>query len=194
MIVKKASKRLHILRVLKRAEIPPHELILIYYALIRSVLEYCCIVWHNNLPAYLADSIERVQKRALNIILPGRSYYIRSFESAPLFSPRWEMRCFVRKNDKKITDGNRLSYFSPQTRENVNYDLCNSNNWSLFKCRTDRFQKSFSPSMIRVLNMSSWHIFKYVIYTFLTSKFLNCKYSIKYIVSEPTARSAVRGY
>jgi hypothetical protein len=27
----------------------------------------------------------------------------------------------------------------------------------LFKCRTDRFQKSFFPSMIRVLNMSSWH-------------------------------------
>ena len=25
----------------------------------------------------------------------------------------------------------------------------------LFKCRTDRFQKSFFPSMIRVLNMSS---------------------------------------
>ena len=28
----------------------------------------------SNLPAYLADLIERGQKRALNIILPGRSY------------------------------------------------------------------------------------------------------------------------
>lgn len=74
MIVKKASKRLHILRVLKRSGIPPHELILIYHALIRFVLEYCCIVWQNSLPAYLADSIERVQKIALNLILPGMSY------------------------------------------------------------------------------------------------------------------------
>ncbi len=60
MIVTKASKRLHILRVLKRDGIQHSDLILIYYALIQSVLEYCCIVWHNNLPGYLADSIERV--------------------------------------------------------------------------------------------------------------------------------------
>ena len=66
MIVTKASKRLHILRVLKRSGIPPSDLIPIYYALIRSVLEYCCIVWHNGLPGYLADSIERVQRRAIN--------------------------------------------------------------------------------------------------------------------------------
>jgi hypothetical protein len=33
MIVKKASKRFHILRVLKLGGIPPHELILIYYML-----------------------------------------------------------------------------------------------------------------------------------------------------------------
>jgi hypothetical protein len=32
MIVTKASKRLHILRVLGRGEIPPHDLITIYYA------------------------------------------------------------------------------------------------------------------------------------------------------------------
>ena len=74
MIVTKASKRLHILRVLKRGGIPPSDLILIYYALIRSVLEYCCIAWHNGLPGYLADSIERVQRRVMNIISPRMSY------------------------------------------------------------------------------------------------------------------------
>ena len=75
MIVTKASKRLHILRDLKRGGIPSSDLILIYYyALIRSVLEYCCIAWHNGLPGYLADSIERVQRRAMNIISPRMSY------------------------------------------------------------------------------------------------------------------------
>ena len=61
LMVNKASKRLHILRVLKRGGIPSCELILIYYALVRSILEYFCIVWHNSLPVYLADIIERVQ-------------------------------------------------------------------------------------------------------------------------------------
>ena len=154
MIVKKASKRFHILRVLKRVGIPPHELILIYYALIRSVLEYCCIAWHHNLPDYLADSIERVQKRALNIILPGRSYR-EALRQLHCSRPDERRGALCERKIKKITDSNRLFYFLPQSRENVKYDLRNANNWSLFKCRTGRFQKSFFPSMIRVLNMSS---------------------------------------
>ena len=138
MIVKKASKRFHILRVLKRCEIPLHELVLIYYALIRSVLEYCCIVWHNSLPAYLADSIERVQKRVLNIILLDRSYREALSElHCSRLNERRDALC--ERTIKKITDGNRLSHLLPQTRENVNYDLRNCNNWSSFKWRTDHF-------------------------------------------------------
>ena len=44
------------------------ELLKVYFALIRSVLEYCCPVGHNVLPVKLSDSIERVHKRALRII------------------------------------------------------------------------------------------------------------------------------
>ena len=50
-VVAKASKRLHILRVLKRGGVPPADLLKVYFALIRSVLEYCCPVWHNALPS-----------------------------------------------------------------------------------------------------------------------------------------------
>ena len=44
-IVSKASKRLHILRVLKRAGVPPADLVTIYSASVRSVLEYSSVVW-----------------------------------------------------------------------------------------------------------------------------------------------------
>ena len=74
-VVAKASKRLHILRVLKRGGVPPADLLKVYFALIRSVLEYCCPVWHNALPVKLLDSIvERVQKRTLRIIFPALHY------------------------------------------------------------------------------------------------------------------------
>jgi hypothetical protein len=87
---------------------------------------------------------------------PGRSYReALSQRHCSRLDERRDALC--ERTIKKITDGNRLFYLLPQTRENVNYDLGNANNWSLFKCRTDRFEKSFSPSMIRVLNMSSWH-------------------------------------
>ena len=72
--VAKASKRLYILHVLKRGGVPPADLLKVYFALIRSVLEYCCPVWHNALPVKLSDSIERVQKRALRIIFPALHY------------------------------------------------------------------------------------------------------------------------
>ena len=78
-VVAKASKRLHILRVLKRGEIPPADLLKVYFALIRPVLEYCCPLWHNALPVKLSDSIERVQGAAYHLsctALPrSLSYY-----------------------------------------------------------------------------------------------------------------------
>ena len=52
MIVSKASKRLNIIRVLPRGGVSAADLLVIYAALVRSVLEYCCVVWHNALPAY----------------------------------------------------------------------------------------------------------------------------------------------
>ena len=73
-VVAKTSKRLHILRVLKRGGVSPADLLKVYFALIRSVLEYCCPVWHNALPVKLSDSIERVHKRALLIIFPALHY------------------------------------------------------------------------------------------------------------------------
>ena len=48
-VVAKASKRLHILRVLKRGGVPLPN---------RSLLEHRCPVWHNVLPVKLSDSIE----------------------------------------------------------------------------------------------------------------------------------------
>ena len=73
-VVAKASKRLHILRVLKGSKVPPAYLLKVYFALIRSVLEYCCPVWHNALPVKLSDSIEGVQKQVLRIISPALHY------------------------------------------------------------------------------------------------------------------------
>ena len=73
-IVKKARKRLYMLRLLKRANADTKALSTVYITVIRPVLEYACQVWHFNIPEYLSDDIERVQKRALRIILPELCY------------------------------------------------------------------------------------------------------------------------
>ena len=71
--MKKASKRLYALRSLKKAGVQPSDLVGIYCALIRSVLEYAAPLW-SGLPVYLSDVLEAVQRRAMRIIFPHADY------------------------------------------------------------------------------------------------------------------------
>ena len=73
-IVKKSSRRLHMLRLLKRANADKKTLITVYRTCIRPILEYCNQIWHFNIPEYLSNDIERIQRRALKIIHPSLSY------------------------------------------------------------------------------------------------------------------------
>ena len=45
----------------------------VYCSLIRSILEYGSIVF-ANLPEYLSNALENIQKNALGIIVPSMSY------------------------------------------------------------------------------------------------------------------------
>ena len=67
-IVSKATKRLYFLKQLKRAGLPPDQLLHFYLAVIRSVLEYAAPVWHHLLNKTQAEKLEAIQKRAINII------------------------------------------------------------------------------------------------------------------------------
>ena len=55
----------------------------IYISTVRPVLEYAVPVW-QNIPAYLSEAIERVQKRALNIIYPEAESYAHALQLGKL--------------------------------------------------------------------------------------------------------------
>ena len=40
----------------------------------RPVVEYDCPMWHTNLPIYLSNNIEMIQKRVVRALFPGMSY------------------------------------------------------------------------------------------------------------------------
>ena len=71
-IVKRNNGRLYALRQLKKSKVPSVDIVHIYCALIRSILEYASAVF-AGLPKYLACYLENVQKRVLSIIWPGIS-------------------------------------------------------------------------------------------------------------------------
>ena len=41
---------------------------------IRSVMEYACQVFNSNLPSYVSNDIERIQRRAMHVIFADLSY------------------------------------------------------------------------------------------------------------------------
>ena len=73
-VVKKASKRMNFLRQLKRSKVPISEIICFYCTCIRSVVEYASPVFHYTIPNYLCKHIEQIQRRAMRIIFPTKSY------------------------------------------------------------------------------------------------------------------------
>ena len=88
----KACKRLYILHVLRRSGVDVTDLITVYATLIRSLLEYGCLLFHSSLPACLSDKLEFIQKRTLKIILPKFSY-ISSLETLFSVSGNMMERC-----------------------------------------------------------------------------------------------------
>ena len=132
-MVRKGSKRLHIIRVLGWAGVPQQELVLIYISLIRSILEYCCPVWHTSLPQYLLDSVERIQKRTFRIMYPDLSYKeaLKQLRCSTLYERR-ENIC-MRTMNRIEQSGGHLSRLLPLTRDNAHdHDLRNNNNRTPF--------------------------------------------------------------
>ena len=86
-IVKKANRRLYALRQLKKCKVPSADIVDIYCALIRSILEYASAVF-AGFSKYLACYLENVQKRVLSIIWPGISYALDKAELSTLSDHR----------------------------------------------------------------------------------------------------------
>ena len=73
-VIKKGASRFYQLRQLKRAKGDPVQLVCFYTMCIWPVSEYACQVFHNGLPQYLSEELEKIQHRALRIIFPDFGY------------------------------------------------------------------------------------------------------------------------
>ena len=82
-IVKKSSKKLYSLRLLKRSVVEPENILKVYLSNIRPVLEYAIQVW-QSIPDYLWDKVESIKRRALRIIYPEAESYDQSLRVAKL--------------------------------------------------------------------------------------------------------------
>ena len=154
-VVAKASKRLHILRVLSRGGVPASDLTKIYYALIRPVLEYCCPVWSNSIPTCLSDELERVQRDLCALSTQISHDKALQLANCKRLTERRIEICM--RTLKKIVEeeGGPLTEHLTLTRALTHrHFIWNFNNLSLYICRTYRFKNSFFPSSIVHFNRS----------------------------------------
>ena len=68
-ICKKAYARVSVLSKLKYAGISTEDLITIYILFIRSLTEYCSVVFHASLTQNQSDKIKAIQATSLKVIL-----------------------------------------------------------------------------------------------------------------------------
>ena len=142
-IVKKASSRLYFLRQLKRAKINEKDLLTFYLTCVRPVTEYACPVFHNSLPLYLSEELEKLQKRALRIIYPTLSYPEALSEAKidTLFDRRELM---TKKLFEDVIDNteHRLHELLPNKNKSLP-NLRRKNYFNVPTCKTNRFRDSF---------------------------------------------------
>ena len=153
-LCKKASQRLFLLRRLKNSAIPPDDLTSIFTIYIRPTLEYAAPVWHSGLTGVQSKAIERVQRRAVRIIL-GRDF--TSYRDAcsrlglPSLSSRREDLTRAFANSLRRSDQFR-SWLPPERGAITQRATRSSKNLDLTFCSTERYKKSAIPYMIRLLN------------------------------------------
>lgn len=148
-IVKKAHKRLYVLRVLTKSGLPPADLIQVYGSLVRPILEFASPMW-AALPAGLVQLVESVQMSALRIIFPDCSYEFAIVSCGlPTQLARRDEAC--RRFISNIKESGFLAHLLPQpTNVAHGYGLRSGFSCSQFRfVRTDRLSKFVTHSYNR---------------------------------------------
>lgn len=142
-ITHKASKRLYLLKTLKRAGVDINSLVQFYCTCIRSLLEYACQAFHSNLPVYLSNQIERIQKRALRMLYPEENYgdalQITGLQSLADRRDRLSRELFT---SVSLNNNHKLADLLPPLNSN-NINLRSSSKYELPVLKTNRFKNSF---------------------------------------------------
>ena len=142
-ICKKAAKHLYFLKQLKRAKVPPHDMLLFYTTCIPPVIEYACPVFHHSLPQYLSNEIERLQKRALRIILSDLSFAeaLVALDITSLYEKRAALSNAL--FDQIVRDQSHKLHDLLPPRNGFSYCTRSQRYLKLPICKTNRFRNTF---------------------------------------------------
>ena len=143
--IKKACKRLYHQREYRKARLPTEVGITVYCTKIRPLLEYASEAW-GSLPQYLADDLQSIQNRCLDIIGVSRA-------SLPTLEQR-RMEATKRELERTIEDINHPNQeFFSKSSTSYSYNLrFKSGPVVIPRSGTQRHANSFIVRAARLLN------------------------------------------
>ena len=153
-LVHKAHGKQYMLKMLKKFNLSTADLLTIYKGYVRSLLEYAVPVWNAGLTAKQVYDLERVQKRALRIIL-GATYttYQEALDKTNLCTLQQRKKGICLKFATELGKSISFKDWLPKQRGyRVQYNLRDSNKISRVRCKTNRHKNSPIPYFIDLLN------------------------------------------
>ena len=152
-IVKKANKRLELLRKISNFGADLEDMKNIYILYIRSLLEQSCTVWHSALTKENTQDLERIQKTSLKIILKEKyKNYEHALKILDLESlcNRREWLCL--KFAKKCLKNEKMKKYFPQNLKMHEMKTRNPDKFNIRTGHTERLKKSPITYMQYLLN------------------------------------------
>ena len=154
-ICRKASVKLTMITKLKYAGVGMEDLINIYILYIRSTLEYCLVLWHSTLTVEQTQSIERVQKTSLKIILgPEYINYSNALEECGLqpLSERRDARCLQFGLNCLVHPVHQRKFPVNPQLENEATNTQNQEHFHVNMAKSESYRMSAIPYIQRKLN------------------------------------------
>ena len=126
----------------------------IYILFIRSIVEYCCAVWHNSITEEESNHIERIQKTALRIILTeDYTDYSSALELSGLKTLKQRRTQLSHNFAKKCLKSDTSSDLFPLNTKVVNTRP--HEKYHVTPARTERLASSTIPYLQRLLNVNT---------------------------------------
>ena len=147
-VVSKCNRRLYIIRKAKRYT-RKQDLLTLYYAVIRSVMEYACPAF-VSLPKALDAKLNRIQRRILKLICDGD---ISFSQSVKVCSVKERREILSKKLFQKVlaNDSHLLSKRLPKRLQNTKH-------FDVRLCNTTKLEHSFFPFVSILLNNAKYAI------------------------------------
>ena len=153
-LVTKCNRKFFMFAKLKSFRATREELLRVWVSYLRPICEYAAPLWHSSISVADACKIERLQKRALRIILGGEyTSYSDALESLkiPSMHQRREMLCL--KFATNVLKTPKFRHLLPEFRKSDRLlRSLTRKKVKEIKCNTARYYKSAIPYLARLIN------------------------------------------